>query len=159
MTARIGALALAALLSASVVACEKTGEKEQKAEGVANRQAEEAQQEAFNKSFAVQAQADQKIAAARLAFEKSREEYRHSRQADLDQLNLKITDLEILDRTANAKTKAALDTRLPAIHAQRDAFTSDLRSLQYATPATWDDAKVRLDTEWESLEKSVSESK
>ena len=51
MMTRIGALALAALLSASVIACEKSGEREQNAEGRANRQAEETQNEAARKAI------------------------------------------------------------------------------------------------------------
>jgi hypothetical protein len=157
MRARIGALAFAALLSVSIAGCEKTGEKEQKAEGVANKQAEEAQYEAYTKAAAAQAEADRQIAAARAAFEQTREEYRHARQGDLDSVNLTITDLEIKDRRVTGKAKATLDTSLPAIRTQRDAFASDLKSVPLATPATWDETKARLDKEWEALKTSVSE--
>ncbi len=157
MMARIAALAFAALLSTSVIACEKSGEKEQKAEGVANKQAEEATREAYEKAYAAQAEADQKIAAARAAFERTREEYRHSRQSDLDGMNLTIKNLEIKERTLTGKAKVALDTGLPTIHAQRDAFANDLRSLPLTTPATWDDTKARIDKEWESLKTAVND--
>ena len=159
MMARIGALALAALLSASIAGCEKTGEKEQKAEGIANKQAEEAQYEAYRKAAAAQAEADQKIAAARAAFEQAREDYRHARQADLDSLDQTISDLEIKERTATGNAKAKLDTTLPAIRAQRDAFVNDFKNLPLATPAGWDDTRARLDREWATLKTSVSEVK
>jgi hypothetical protein len=155
MRIRIGSLALAAVLSASMAGCEKTGEKEQKAEGVANKQAEQAQVEAYQNAAAAQAEADQKIAAARAAFDQAREEYRHARQDDLDTLNLAITKLEIRARDVTGKTKLTLETTLPSLRAQRDAFANDMKSLQASTPATWDDTKSRLDKEWSALKASV----
>jgi hypothetical protein len=156
MIARIGALSLAALLTASLAtACQKPGEKEQNAEGVANKQAVEAQDEAAQKAANARAAADEKIAAARADFDKAREDYRHAKQVDLDKLNQKIADLDAEDRTATGKTKADLDAQLPAIHAQRDAFMNDMRSLLYATPGSWDDARARLDKEWDALDTTV----
>ena len=156
MMARIGALTLAALLSASVTACDKPGEREQNAEGRANRQAEEAQNAAARKTASAQAEADQKIASARADFEKARADYLQSRQTDLDKLNQTIADLETKVHTSTGKAKAALDTSMPAIRAQRDAFTNDLRTLQTATPTTWDGVRTRIDNEWEALETSVN---
>jgi hypothetical protein len=156
MMTRTGVLAVAALLSASVVACQKSGEKEQNAEGVANRQAEQSQEQAAREVAAAQAEADQRIAAARADFEKAREDYRHSRQLDIDRLQKTISDLDAEDRTATGKTKVDLDTNLPGIHAQRDAFLNDLKSLEYTTPAGWDASRARIDKEWDSLTTSVS---
>ena len=156
MMARIGALALAALLSASIAGCEKTGEKEQNAEGVANRQAEQAQNEAARKAANAQAEADQKVAAARASFEQTREDYRHSRQSDLDKLDKSINDLEIKERTATGNKKAKLDSSLPGIRAQRDAFVNDFDNLGSVTPASWDDTRARLDREWDALKSAVS---
>jgi hypothetical protein len=159
MIARIGTLTLSALLSASLLMCQKPGAEEQTAEGRANKQAEETQSEAVNKVNAAQAAADQKIAAARADFEKAREDYRHSRQGDIDSLSQKIADLDAEDKTATGKTRASLDANLPAIHAQRDAFVNDLRGMQLASPATWDGAKARLDGEWDALNKAVGNAK
>jgi len=159
MIARIGTLTLSALLSASLLMCQKPGAEEQTAEGRANKQAEDIQNEAANKANAAQAAADQKIAAARADFEKAREDYRHSRQGDIDSLNQKISDLDAQEKTATGKTRADLDANLPAIHAQRDAFVNDMRSLQVATPATWDGARARIDAEWDALNKAVSSAK
>ena len=156
MIARISAITLVTMLSASVVACGKPGEQEQNAEGRANKQAEETQSQAAQQAAAAQAEADQKIAAARADFEKSREGYRHSRQSDLDALDEQVADLEAKAHTATGQKKAALDASLPGIHAQRDAFVADMKSLQVASPATWDAAKTRLDNEWEALKASVS---
>jgi hypothetical protein len=156
MIARIGSLTLAALLSASLFACQKPGEQEQNAEGRANKQAEEAQNEAARKLAIAQAEADEKIAAARADFEKAREDYRHSKQMDIDTLSQKLAELDAQDKIATGKTKASLDVNLPALHAQRDAFVNDLKSLQFATPATWDTARARLDTEWDALKTGVN---
>ena len=157
MITRIGALTLAGLLSASVLACnDKPGAREQTAEGRANKQAEETQAEAARKIAAAQAEADLKIATARADFEKAREDYRHSRQADLDDLNRKVSDLESKDRTATGKTKVDLEANLPVIHAQRDVFMKDLQSLQLDTPMSWDASRARLDSEWDVLEASVA---
>jgi len=82
-------------------------------------------------------------------FEKAREDYRHSRQGDIDSLNQKIADLDAQEKTATGKTRASLDANLPAIHAQRDAFVNDMRGLQMATSATWDSARARIDSEWD----------
>ncbi|HEX3345144.1 MAG TPA: hypothetical protein VHS09_11260, partial [Polyangiaceae bacterium] len=109
-------LALAAVLAASVAACQKPGQKEENAEGVANRQAEEVQNEAAQKVAAAQAEADEKIAAARADFDKAREDYRHSKQVDIDNLNQKISDLDAEEKTATGKTKSELDAQLPNIH-------------------------------------------
>jgi hypothetical protein len=157
MMVRLATLAFAAVLSTSIAGCEKTGEKERNAEGVANRQAEEAQSEANDRAVAAQAEADRRIAEARASFEQVREDYRHSRQADLDKLNLTITDLEIKDRMATGKDKATLDNSLPTIAAQRDTFARDLNEVPMATPMAWDDTRARLDREWEALKTSVSE--
>ena len=159
MIARIGTLTVSALLSVSVLMCQKPGAEEQTAEGRANKQAEEVQNEATNKVNAAQVEADQKIAAARADFEKAREDYRHSKQVDLDSLNQKVADLDAQEKIATGKTRVALDANLPAIHAQRDAFASDMRSLQFATAATWDSARARLDTEWDALSTAVRNAK
>jgi hypothetical protein len=159
MIARIGTLTVSALLSVSVLMCQKPGAEEQTAEGRANKQAEEVQNEATNKVNAAQVEADQKIVAARADFEKAREDYRHSRQVDLDSLNQKVADLDAQEKTATGKTRVDLDANLPAIHAQRDAFASDMRSLQFATAATWDSARARIDTEWDALSTAVRNAK
>jgi hypothetical protein len=155
MMTRTGSVTLAALLSASVFACQPPGQKEQNAEGVANSQATEAQNEAARKLAATQAEADQKIAAARADFDKAREDYRHSKQVDIDNLNQKIADLDAKQKIASGKTKADLDALLPSLHAQRDTFAADMKSLQFSPAASWDSSRARLDTEWDALNAAV----
>ena len=155
--ARIGAIAFATLLSAPLVACDKPGEKEQKAEGRANMQAQEARDEASRKAAEAQAEADKKIATARIDFDKVRDDYRASRRLDLADLNQKLAGLDLRERAATGQKKADLDQKLPLVRAQRDAFIADLSSVQFDTAATWDDTRVRLDREWDALEASVDQ--
>ena len=157
MITRFGALALVALLSAPLLACDRPGDKEQNAEGRANLQAQEARDDAARKAAAAQAEADQKIALARIELEKTRDDYRASRQGDVANLNKKLADLEAKDKTATGQTRADLDVKLPFVRAQRDAFVADMKSLDSATAATWDDTKDRLDKEWDGLKASADQ--
>jgi hypothetical protein len=157
MIRRIATLTLATLLTAPLVGCDRPGEKEQNAEGRANMQAQQAQDQAANQAAAAQAQADQKIAAARIDFEKVRDDYRLSRESDLAALNKKLSDLDLKDKSATGQTKANLDQKLPAVRAQRDAFITDLRRLDYVTAATWDTAKDNTDKEWDALQANVNQ--
>jgi hypothetical protein len=84
-------------------------------------------------------------------FAKAREDYRHQKQSDLDLLDKTITDLEGKEKVAGAKAKTALDGMLPAVQAQRTAFTGDLRAADGVGAAEWDSAKARLDKEWADL--------
>jgi hypothetical protein len=56
-------------------------------------------------------------------FAKAREDFRHQKQSDLNLLDKTITDLEAKEKVAGAKAKMALDGVLPAVQAQRNAFT------------------------------------
>jgi hypothetical protein len=98
---------------------------------------------------------NQKVASAQSDFERAREDYRHSRQTDLDEIDAKIAKLEAKATTATGKAKADLDARIPQIRAQRVALGADFRALQGATASAWDDAKARVDKEWDSLKSAV----
>lgn len=87
--------------------------------------------------------------------QKSREDYRHIRRMDLEDLDKKVVDLEAEQRTATGKTKANLAANVPAIRAQRDAYVRDLQALDTAAPATWDTARANLDKKWETLKEAV----
>ena len=147
--------ALVALLSASLFACDKPGATEQQKEDKANEQAANARNEAMQKAESAQASAQKDIAAAQVQFEKSREDYRHSRRIDLADVDKKVVDLETEQRTATGKTKANLAANVPAIRAQRDAYVRDRQALDAAAPATWDSAKANLDKEWDALKEAV----
>lgn len=84
-------------------------------------------------------------------FAKAREDYRRQKQSDLELLDKTITDLQAKEKVAGAKAKTALDGMLPAVQAQRNAFTGDLRLVDNAGAAGWDSTKARLDKEWAEL--------
>ena len=155
MIRQIASLTLGALLVSGMIACDKPGATEKQREDKATQQAVEARNEANQNVANAQAKSDKDIAAARTEFERTREDYRHSRTADLTRLDKKISDLDAKERTATGKTKADLQAHLPAIRQQRDDFVRDMVALDRTSPDTWDAAKANLDREWDALESSV----
>jgi hypothetical protein len=154
-----GTFALAAALLAGVagVACDKPGVEEQQKEQRAAQDNAEQQNRAARESASAQADMNEKVTTAQADFDKTRESFRHDRQADLDDLDAKIAKLEANERTATGKAKADLDAKLPSIRAQRASFGADFRALQATTATSWDDAKARVDKEWESLKGAVND--
>jgi septal ring factor EnvC (AmiA/AmiB activator) len=151
-----GTFALAAALLMNV-ACDKPGVEEQQKEQKAAQDNADQQNRAARESASAQADMNQKVASAQADFDKTRENYRHDRQSDLDDLDAKIAKLESNERTATGKAKADLDAKLPSIRAQRASFGADFRAIQATTAATWDDSKARLDKEWDGLKNAVSD--
>jgi hypothetical protein len=149
-----GTFALAAALLATV-ACDKPGVEEQQKEQKAAQDNAEQQDRAARESASAQADMNQKVLAAQSDFEHARENYRHARQADLDDLDAKIAKIEAKEKTAVGKTKDSLDSILPTIRTERASFASELRGLQSSTAATWDNAKEKMDKEWDSLQSTV----
>jgi len=139
----------------AVVACDKSGAEAQKQANEAQQQANREIGQANAQANESQEQADKKIAAANADFLKTREDYRHDKQVELDRLDKDIADLDAQVKTGTAKAKTDLPAKLPAIHAQRDAFVSDLHSLDNASPSTFDAATQRLDKEWSDLRSAV----
>ncbi|MEA2753345.1 MAG: hypothetical protein QOI41_7488 [Myxococcales bacterium] len=128
--------------------CNKTGAE-------AQREADNARVEANTKTTGAQVEADTKIADAQKAFAKTREDYRHDVQTKLDDLDKKIADLDAKAKKGTGTTKAKLDTNLPSIHSQRNAFARDFASVETDTALTWDASKARLDKEWTALKDAV----
>jgi hypothetical protein len=139
-----------------MVACDKTGAEAQasanEAQNKANTQVANANDDANKKIAQAQSEADQKIAAAQGDFSKTREDYRHSVQTNLDALNKKLADL---DAKATTTPKPDLKAALPALKSQRDAFVADFQALGTANAVTWDGTKARLDKEWSDLKTAV----
>jgi chromosome segregation ATPase len=150
----MGTLALAAALT-SIAACDKPGVTEQQKEQQAAQDNAEQQEHAARESASARVEMNEKVASAQSDFERAREDYRHSRQTDLDEIDAKIAKLEAKAATATGKAKADLDTRISQIRAQRVALGADFRALQGATASAWDDAKARVDKEWDSLKSAV----
>jgi hypothetical protein len=139
---------LVAILSVSALACDKPGATEQQRESKAIDQAENAR-----------AEGDKNVAAARIDFEKTSEDYRHTRWMDLADLDKKLIDMQAESRTATGKAKTDLDANLPAIRAQREAFVRDMEALDRATAANWDATKSNLDKEWNALKAAVDKAR
>jgi hypothetical protein len=149
---------LALLLSASF-GCDKPGVTELQQEEKAHQKAAQAQAAASEQAQNAQEAADNDIAGARASFEKTREDYRHSRTEDLNDLDKKIADLEAKTKTSTGKGRADQRADSTAIRAKRHAFARDLESLEIATAATWDEAKANLDKDWDTLRGAVDKAR
>ncbi|HEX3773774.1 MAG TPA: hypothetical protein VHV51_04870 [Polyangiaceae bacterium] len=150
--------ALGSLSLALAGGCNKAADEQQKAvsaQDQANDKIIQANQEADKKATEAQAEADKKIAAAQANFLKLREDYRHDTTTKLVDLDQKIADLQAKEKTATGKKKADLDTELAQIHAQRDSFANDWKTIETADASTWDATKSRLDKEWADLKALV----
>jgi hypothetical protein len=138
-------------------ACDKPGVMEQQTEQKAAQKNADQQERAARESASAQAYMSQKVASAQADFEHADEDYRHSRQTDLDDIDAKIAKLEAKDTTATGKAGTDLDARQPSIRAQRAALGSDFRALQPTSSTAWDDAKARVDKEWEAPKAAVAD--
>ncbi len=139
------------------VACEKTGADEQAKANQAQEQANRDIGRANAQATEAQRSADEKIAAAQADFLKLRDDYRVSSTSNLDSIDKQIADLDA--KAAGSPNRAKLRAALPAIHAQRDAYASDLHSVDGANAATFDAVKARLDKEWSDLKSAVDDAK
>jgi hypothetical protein len=136
---------LATVFVLGAAACEKSGKETQ--EQVDNAQAT-GQTEITN----AQIKANEKIAAAESDFAKTREDYRHTMRSNLELLDKKLVDLDAKTMKATGTKKVELANKESSLRAQRDAFASDLRSIETASAATWDATKARIDKEWSSFD-------
>lgn len=142
-----------------VLACDKSGQDEQrkadKAQATANQEITNAQIEANDKASNAQANADKKIAEAEKDFAKTREDYRHDMQSNLDSIDKKIADLEVKAKKATGKKRADLDAAIPVLKSQRDAFSVDMKTIETANATSWDGTKTRIDKQWTDLKRAV----
>jgi hypothetical protein len=147
--------AIAATLIATA-ACDRPGVAEQQKEQTAAQDNAEQQNRAARESASAQADMNGKVNSARADFEKTRDDYRHEKASDIEALDAKIDALENKDKTATGKAKVDLDSKLPAIRTQRASLGADFRALQATSATTWDDAKARVDKEWDDLKSAVN---
>jgi hypothetical protein len=151
-------LATTALLLLLAAACDNASSDLTKAKGAqaeANDKSGAAQIEANEKIKSAQAEADEKTAAVRADVMKMREDYRHTTVTNLVDLDHKVADLVTKSNQSTGKTKTDIDASLKQIHASREVFDRDYKSLEGAPASGWDDAKVRLDKEWSELKALV----
>ena len=155
MARSVASLTGVALLCALAVACDKPGVTEQQKENRAIDQNAQAQGQTEQQFQNAQANAEKQVAAARVDFEKAREDYLHDKRTDLADLDEKIANMDANEKTATGKKKAQLDAQLPGIRAQRDAFARHMQSLSVTPPSAWDESKANLDKEWDALKNAV----
>jgi hypothetical protein len=155
MARSVASLTGVALLCALAAACDKPGVTEQQKENRATDQNVQTQGQAEQQFQNAQANAEKQIAAARVEFEKTREDYLHDKRTDLADLDEKIANMDATEKTATGKKKAQLDAQLPQIRAQRDAFARHMQSLSVTPPSAWDESKANLDKEWGALKNAV----
>jgi hypothetical protein len=143
----------------TVSACEKSRtdvqQKAEHAQAEGQKDMREATSEAQTKITSAEMEANRKMTDAEHGFVASREDYRHTVQSNLDDLDKRLADLDIKARHATGKEKAKLDQMLPGLHAQRAAFGRDFATIENDTAATWDASKARLDKEWKDLKNAV----
>jgi hypothetical protein len=148
----------AVVLVTLALACDNASD-EQKKMNTARTEADDkigtAVKEADQKVLSAQQEEDKKVAAAQAGFMKLREDYRHATTIKLVELDRSVSDLEAKAKKTMGKARTDLDANLREIQVDRGAFESDYKSLETATAATWDDAKVRLDKEWTHLKTLV----
>ncbi|MBX3193252.1 MAG: hypothetical protein KF819_40080 [Labilithrix sp.] len=151
--------AFAFVSALAAAACDKSGteaqEKANRAQAEANEDINRANAESTTKITNAQVEADKKIAEAQNSFATTVEDYRHTMQGRLDDLDKKLVDLDAKSRKATGQTKAKIDTNLPKLRVQRDAFVSDFKAIDTATASTWDATRARLDKEWNDLKTAV----
>jgi regulator of protease activity HflC (stomatin/prohibitin superfamily) len=148
----------AALTITLAIACNNASDDQRKigrAQAEANDRIGTADKEANQKIQNAQQDEDKKIADARADFMKLREDYRHTTTVNLVELDHHVDDLGAKAKASIGKTKTNLDAALMRIRIDRGVFENDYKALETTTPASWDDARSRLDTEWTRLKALV----
>lgn len=126
-----------------------------KAQNTADAKIDAAQTTADQASRDAQAKADKTIAGASADFATLREEYRHTGAGRLQELDVKIADLDAQSLSANGAEKTARAARLKTIRANREIYVHDLDALAGSTMAEWEAQKAHVDTRWTTLKASV----
>lgn len=139
---------LASFVMLGSFACDKPGNDAQK-------KIDNAEQQGSTEITNAQVKEDKKVAGAEQDFAKSRDDYRHDMQTNLDDLDKKLADLDVKAQRAAGGAKSNLAAKSQSLHAQRDAFARELDSLGSVPPAEWDATKARVDHDWDALKKNT----
>ncbi|HLK36810.1 MAG TPA: hypothetical protein VKU41_08670 [Polyangiaceae bacterium] len=154
MTRQLGTLALGAALLLGI-GCEKPGATEQQKENQAGQDNATAQQQSARESASAEAERERTIAVARADLDRQRSDFRNDKQKDLDDLDVKIANLEAKAKTATGADKARLDQYLPTIRQQRTVLGNDLRSIDTAMGSTFDAVKEHINHEYDTLKSAI----
>jgi hypothetical protein len=148
-------LTFAGLAAIASSACDKSAsdlqERADKAQAKANTEITSAEVKANEKMNNAQSEANKQIAHAQADFSKTVEDYRHDMQNNVNSLDRKLSDFDAKAMAATDATRLDLMARSRAIHAQRDAFVSDFKSIDGAAATMWDATRARVDKEWSDL--------
>jgi len=138
-----------ALLGAT--GCDKPGAAEQQKENAAVQDNLQAQNSAAQQSAQAQAEMRDKVVAAQVDFDKTRNDYSRDRQLDLKEVDERISKLETRAQSATAPTRGQLEQALANIRVQRSALASDIRAISGVAAVDWDQFKSKVDDEYNSL--------
>ncbi|HEY1954149.1 MAG TPA: hypothetical protein VGH28_01015 [Polyangiaceae bacterium] len=130
------------------VACDKPGQD-------AEKKIDNAQEQGTTEITNAQVKENDKVAAAEADFAKSREDYRHDMQTNLDQLDKSLSNLDGKAQKAVGADRSKLTVRSQSLHTQRDPFARDVESLGSTSASDWDATKARVDHEWDVLKKNT----
>lgn len=155
---KIRSVAAAVLLLTLSTACDKMAENQKKADDVhakVNEKLTEVNKDADAKLKAAQAEADKKAIEAKAAFARARDDYKVTSTAAIADLDKRIAALETKARKSKAKAKKELDLKVKQLKEKRDAFSTEVSSIESSTEQTWDETKAKLDKKWEELKAFV----
>ena len=154
------ALTLTAFAFAASLACDKPGVAERQREDPPSEQPPQTTNVAAQRSQgAPTTTADNDMSGVRTDFEKNREDYVHARDADLVDLDKTIAALEAKEKAAKDRAKVELQANLSAIREKRDAFVRDVNALGKTTAIGWDQAKAKVEQEWNALKAAVDKAR
>jgi hypothetical protein len=137
------------------LACNKPGEDVQRKQESQQEQLTQAQMEGKSVTDKKMDEANQKLDKSMANFDRTRDDYRNSREKDLADIDKRINDLEAKDKMATGKKKADLDAQLMTIRQDRDAFAAKLRQVDTANATSFDGLKSDIDTSYDELKSAV----
>jgi hypothetical protein len=125
------------------------------AQAKANTEITNAQVTLDEKARTAQAEADKKIAEVQAGFAKTREEYRHTMQLNLDSIDKRLADLDIKLKATTGPAARDVAERATGLRFQRNAFAEAFKELDVASVSTWDATRTHVDKEWAELDVAV----
>jgi len=137
------------------VGCDKPGAAEQQKENTAVQQYQQAEQGAAQQSAVAQAEMQDKVAAAKEDFAKTRDGYSHDRQQALKGIDDQMSKLELRAQSAANTTRARLEQTLATLRVERSTFASDVHAIDNVAATDWDQFKNKVDGEYDTLKKNL----
>lgn len=138
----------AVLVGTLALACEDPNAKQKEADKAreqAQQESDKAAQKAEQTRLEQQAKADEKQREANMAMDKARAEYRTKLTDVMSDLDKHIADLRAKTPTASAKDKTSLADKITTLEGKRALLNADLKDVDSATSAGWDELKGRVD--------------